>query len=300
METKVSLIESKNLEEDVEKSLDLIDYELEKGSYLIKPNLLKPMEADTGVTTDSRVVEAIVKHLKKKGITDISIGDNSGGGNTEETFEKCGYKELSDKHNVKLVNFNEDSPLKLKVGGTLEEVSIAKTVRDADHIINVPKLKSHSLALFSFSLKNLLGCITPKESIKKYMHEDIYDVYSLSGSQLLEIYNKFCEKLAELNKMIPVDLIVFDGIWGHEGDGPSHGEPKKMGIMMSGTDPVACDTIATQLVGYNPSINKALGKAAGKRVGMKDMSKINLRGKSIKEVKRKFKLPENWKGILNL
>jgi uncharacterized protein (DUF362 family) len=45
---------------------------------LVKPNLLGPFPPERGVTTDPRVISAIVQELKKCKPKEIIVGDNSG------------------------------------------------------------------------------------------------------------------------------------------------------------------------------------------------------------------------------
>jgi uncharacterized protein (DUF362 family) len=47
---------------------------------MIKPNLLVSREKWVGINTDPRVVEALVKSLKERGVHRITVGDGSGMG----------------------------------------------------------------------------------------------------------------------------------------------------------------------------------------------------------------------------
>lgn len=46
-------------------------------------------------------------------------------------------------------------------------------------------------------------------------------------------------------------LFLVDGILGQEGEGPMHGEPKKCGLLLLGTNPCAVDYAATKIMGLN-------------------------------------------------
>lgn len=47
-------------------------------------------------------------------------------------------------------------------------------------------------------------------------------------------------------------LAVIDGWRGMEGEGPSAGEPVEWGAALAGTDPLAVDTLTTELMGFDP------------------------------------------------
>ena len=51
---------------------------------MIKPNLLVSREKWVGVDTDPRVIEALVKFLKDRGIHRITVGDGSGMGTARQ------------------------------------------------------------------------------------------------------------------------------------------------------------------------------------------------------------------------
>jgi uncharacterized protein (DUF362 family) len=44
-----------------------------------------------------------------------------------------------------------------------------------------------------------------------------------------------------------------DGIVGMEGDGPMGGDPVRAGVVLAGSDPVAVDAVATQIMGFDPA-----------------------------------------------
>ncbi|HHD16864.1 MAG TPA: hypothetical protein ENK47_09160, partial [Euryarchaeota archaeon] len=49
-----------------------------------------------------------------------------------------------------------------------------------------------------------------------------------------------------------VDLFLVDGIIGMEGKGPSKGEPRKVGVIISGKDPRAIDLHVARITGLDP------------------------------------------------
>jgi uncharacterized protein (DUF362 family) len=60
-------------------------------TVMIKPNLVASRKDWTGVDTDPRVIEALVKSLNERGVHRITVGDGSGMGNSAaKAFECCG------------------------------------------------------------------------------------------------------------------------------------------------------------------------------------------------------------------
>jgi len=54
---------------------------------LIKPNYINARHPLTGITTDSRVIEGVVKFLKLHPVKDVIIGEGSGFADTFKAFQ---------------------------------------------------------------------------------------------------------------------------------------------------------------------------------------------------------------------
>ncbi len=79
----------------VSDALNAVHYQ---DTVLIKPNLVVSRREWAGVNTDPRIVEAIVKILKAKGISRIVVGDGAGMGyNATKAMQILG--EISVPHN---------------------------------------------------------------------------------------------------------------------------------------------------------------------------------------------------------
>jgi uncharacterized protein (DUF362 family) len=58
--------------------------------------------------------------------------------------------------------------------------------------------------------------------------------------------------LVETARAINPDLTIADGILGHEGNGPSNGEPRLLGVLGASTDVFALDRAFVQLLQIDP------------------------------------------------
>jgi uncharacterized protein (DUF362 family) len=104
----------------------------------------------------------------------------------------------------------------------------------------------------------------------------------------------------QLIKKIPPSLAVIDGWVGMEGNGPGNGSPVDTHYALASTDFVAADTVAAFLMGFDPSEVGYLTYTNG-RVGVGDLSSINVVGEELAPLRRKFKPhpdyreQRNWK-----
>jgi len=86
----------------------------------------------------------------------------------EEIADKCQYIRSTQIIHNKSEPKNHHGPGK-------HEYSIAKTILDADVVINVPKLKAHKKTGNTINLKNTIGTIVPRYWMPHYMQD--YDEY---------------------------------------------------------------------------------------------------------------------------
>jgi len=234
---------------------------------LIKPNYINASHPSTGITTDSRVIEGMVKFLKQHNTKDAIIGEGSGFADTLEAFRVAGVDAVAERWKVKMVNLNKDDFIEVvpKNPLALKKVKIAKTVLEST-IISVPKLKPHRLAGVTLSLKNMIGVVTPKGSI----------------------HNHLSQKIIDLVSVVKPSVAVIDGIIAGEGHETS-GNPVEMNLVIAGTDPVAVDAVGAAVMGIPPESVKHLLLAEDAGLGTCQLEQIEILGEPIEKVKRKFK-----------
>lgn len=271
--SRVAIVKGLDPVESTVKALEMIKSDLDEvlsaeRPVLIKPNYINARHPSTGITTDGRVVEGIVKFLKEHGKNNVFIGEGSGFADTFEAFKVAGLDKVAEKWNVKLVDFNKDcfvevyppNPLALK------KVRVAKTALESI-IVSVPKLKLHRIATVTLGLKNMMGALASKG----VMHNGHLN-----------------ENIADLASILKPSLTVIDGIIAGEGHETS-GNPVEMNLFVAGTDPVAVDAVGAAIMGVQPTEVKHLVLAEKKGLGTCRIKDIEVIGESIEKVKRKFR-----------
>lgn len=241
---------------------------------LIKPNFVNSSPAHAGVTTDLRIISGLIRFLKERGINEISVGESSLE-NTEEVFESLGifkFKELG----VSVVNFDKGEWVEVipPTSLALRKIHVAKAVFDCDLFISVAKMKTHTEAGVTLSIKNTLGAVS--KSDRKIGHtininRAIVDVFSY---------------LAKNKKF----LSIVDGIYALEGKlGPTIGNVIKMDLIIAGDDAVATDATCVDIMGFD--VNKVEHILVSNRLGLGEISNKVVVGEKIEEVRRRFKMP---------
>ena len=262
MEHKVYIqdISKENIQNVIDNALDSSSLSFSGKKVLIKPNILGPFPSEKGVTTHPMVISAIVDGLIKRGAI-IIVGDNPGslyakieqiGKITGLGPASKGYlRSISDSEWIHLEKINENIP-------------ISKAVLDADIIINVPRFKTHGLTGITCAIKNMFGIIPGGK--KAYLH-------TVAPNR-----KEFASLLVDVYKIRPPDFTIVDGTTAMEGVGPSHGNLRPLNKLIWGTDPIAIDSVVSQMMGIPPDLidTTVLGHRAG--LGEIDPKKIGVNG----------------------
>ena len=232
-------------------------------------HLSPPSPAERGIVTHPVFAEAVLRLLKP--LTDnITVGDDI---NSEPNgFEVSGYHRMCQKMGVKLLNLREEGFVQKRCNGyILKHVYVSKAVLDADIIINLPKMKTHSLAAFTGAVKNLYG-ILPGGIRHKYhaAHAPKYN---------------FNQMLVDVYTMAIPHLNIMDGIMAMEGEGPAGGTVRNVGVVLAGADAVALDSVASQIIGLKPTDVRTTDYAARRGIGVADPRYIDVLGETIASVK---------------
>lgn len=259
---KVQIEKGKDPYRTASRVLDNLNFSMKNKSILIKPNLVTEDGPETGITTDSGVVKAVLERLHD---CNIIIG----GGSTERTmkaFRKNGYDKLAKKFGARLVDFNDDEVVEKKVPKPfyLNKIKLAKTPAETGNIISVGKLKAHSKARVTLSLKNLFGCV-PKKYRLGY-HSNINKIIP-DFSQLL--YPKFA---------------MIDGIVGNQGH-ETVSEPINSGVVLGSRDALSLDELGCKFMDVDPnevSYLRRMERLRGK-------PNLTAKGKKIRVVKKHYK-----------
>jgi uncharacterized protein (DUF362 family) len=83
-------------------------------------------------------------------------------------------------------------------------------------------------------------------------------------------------------------LSVVDGWVGMHREGPRHGTPLPLGVVVAGTDAVAVDAVAAAVMGFDPLRIGYLSYAQAAGLGVADLERITVVGDPIARVRRRF------------
>ena len=253
----------------VKKCLDGIEgiKKIEKGSrVLVKTNLLKKNKPEDGVTTHPYIVEGVVRYLQDLDCQ-VIVGDSPGGPLTKRIlkgiYETSGLIGVQERTGCEL-NYDVDSKdIYNENAEFVKHMKIVKAFDEVDYVVSCAKLKTHGMMTYTGAVKNLFGVI-PGVTKADY-HLKMNDS------------NNFANMLLDICEYINPVFFIIDAIECMEGNGPSSGDIRKVGLIMASENPYLLDYFAVKVAGIDyklvPTITESLKRNLLK---ISDIEKIPL------------------------
>ncbi len=197
--------------------LDLVD-KIKFKKVLLKPNLLGAHKPQEAATTHPEFLRAIIKLFKKN--NEVIVGDSPSVANFEEVVLKTGIKKVCEEEKVLLLNLSVYPTIEFEFNKFgCKKLVVSKIVEEVDYIVNLPKLKTHSLTIITCGIKNMYGVVAG-------FTKSLYHKYALHPQDFFEV-------LYAVYSYRPPDLTIVDAIEGMEGDGPASGTVKKFALIIT-------------------------------------------------------------------
>lgn len=254
-----------------------------KKRVVMKPNITIAAEPDSGIITHPSFIAGMTDYFREIGLSpeDIMVAEGGGEDAMEEYYGQGGFTELAQKHGFTTVNLNHVEPVVYDLPDSefFKEISIASTIVDEDnYFINVPKMKTHNLAVTTLCMKNLMGTLTPprKRHLCSFPAElgDRHSEVSPNGIELRE--EVLCKRLSDLSSVLKPDLNVIEGIVGRDGTAFRHGKNIQTNLVIGGKNSISVDAVASYLMGFEPSSIGYLKIARMRELGAIEIEDIDI------------------------
>ncbi|MCX7820111.1 MAG: DUF362 domain-containing protein [Brevinematales bacterium] len=231
-------------------------------SVLIKPNIGFALPPERATTTNPNLVAHIAKRCFEAGAKKVYVFDNS-----VEFGDIC-YKNSKIEDTVKRVgatlvpagSTKYFQTVKIPKAKSLKEAMVHEVYLEADILINVPILKTHSSTRATIGLKNNMGVVWDRY----YWHR-----------------NDLHQCIADFSVFRKPELTVVDAYRVLTRNGPrgvSMEDVSVMKTMIVSPDPVAADAAGARILGLNPEdIGYIKIASTEKQLGEYDLSKLNIK-----------------------
>lgn len=217
----------------------------EGDSIVIKVNVCGGVPGREGSYTSIALTEEVVELLRKTGVKDIKIADaDMVWTNFWPAAKDIGWVDWAKEYNerngskfVEIVNLSETEEVYFDFGEPaphpLRKEKVSKVMVDADVIISIPAMKTHTLTEVTLGMKNMYGTF-PEIDKAKYHRIGINDV------------------IFYMTRAFTPNLTIVDGSVAGEAIGPLHTEPIYYQTLVVSNDVVMADSVSSQLMGWKP------------------------------------------------
>jgi uncharacterized protein (DUF362 family) len=245
---------------------------------LLKPNLVETAVGRPHVNTHPALVVAAAEALRRLDAAEVIVAEGQGHRRDSRlVLEESGMGRALAEANLPFVDLNHDDVERVANAGkwtSLKELLLPRTLRSADMVVSMPKLKTHHWAGVTCAMKNLFGVMPGI-------------VYGWPKNVLH--WEGIPKSILDINATVKPHLSIVDGIVGMDGDGPIMGDPKAMNVIVIGRNAPAVDATCVRLMGLNPYGVTYLTEAGG-RLGPIHEHNITQKGEPIQPLRNQFQL----------
>lgn len=200
----------------------------------LKPNLTYPYYKP-GVTTSPDMIRETVRILKQ--YTDhIAIVESDGGygaWSAKVAFEGHDLYDIGREFGVEIVDLGDGEQERLAFPSRGKEQSFlfpSRLLHETDLFITMPVPKIHAMTGLTLAYKNQWGCIADPMRLRRHY--------------------LFNDAIYAINRALQ-PMVLSDGTWFLDKNGPMWGESVKMDLVIGATDAGAFDRYVSEFMGYS-------------------------------------------------
>ncbi|MCL5103744.1 MAG: DUF362 domain-containing protein [Armatimonadetes bacterium] len=200
----------------------------------IKPNFTYPYYKP-GVTTSPEVIRETVKILRE--ITPhIAIVETDGGYHAWkaiEAFKGHGIFDMADEFGIEAVNLCEEprENITFRSGFSTHQLPLpTRLLHETDLFITMPVPKIHAMTGLTLAYKNQWGCVPDIMRLRRHY--------------------VFHDAIVAINRALK-PVVVSDGTYFLDKNGPMEGEPVRMDTIIAATDAGTFDRYVSELMGWS-------------------------------------------------
>lgn len=277
-------------------ALEALQLKWEGERVVIKPNLTSAehfADPDTGITTHPGFVQGIVEHFRAQGTPArrITIAEDPRNSNDNQPrhWRKTGFDRLAEESGARLYATTTYTCAKQTVPQpqTHPVLNVSRLAVGPDVLlINVPKLKTHNLAITTLCMKNLMGLVNTRD--RHYCAQAWNELFGPHFNEKRpksewmdrDLHRQWqaglARRLADTAQVIRPALNLVEGIVGREGTGFQHGRNRLLGLAVAGVNIAAVDSLTSYLMGFDPLDLVYLQVAAAVGLGETDVSRLRV------------------------
>lgn len=245
MTNRVSIVRCLSYEQDVLAPAVARSFELAHGSpaseyggkdVLVKVNHLSGCGPESADNTNVEFTRCVLRYLKAIGARP-SVADSAGPLSlTHECFKSSGYSVMCEEEKVPLLSLSSKGYSRIEIpnGKRTDHALVSNLALEAQLVVNLPKIKTHMQTVYTGGVKNWFAVLPLQE--RRRFHR-------------FATYQAFSESIVDLYSGVAKGFTLMDGVVGMEGNGPSAGKPKSVGLILGSKNAASLDVVASKIIG---------------------------------------------------
>ncbi|MDQ1301439.1 MAG: hypothetical protein QG637_1360 [Chloroflexota bacterium] len=277
-------------------ALDAMQVELDGEKAVIKPNVTvgeKYADPDSGIGVHPGFVHGMAGYLREHGarrdgvyVLEDPLNNDD---NVPRHWRGTGYDTLAQEGLVKLCCPTTYTCVKKPVPRPQAHpaLNVSRLAVGPNTVLfNVPKLKTHNLAITTLCLKNLMGavsvfdrhfCHQAWQEIPQELRQDDRPRNEWMDETVHRLWQEgLARRLADTAQVIQPALNIIEGVVGRDGTGFHRGRNYPLGLVIAGINMVAVDSVASYLMGFDPAQLIYLQMAAEAGLGSHELSGLRI------------------------
>lgn len=286
----VQIVTGENRKKAVKIAVDGLGHDFMRRAQRAQYILLKPDLVHHSLQLASTHVDAvrgIIEAVRMYSDAPIVVADGAQFG-TKTAFKNLEFEALIHEYRgISLFDLNEDEVIETVLQRSDSSTLIArrsKTAIEAPFSISLAPMKTHARLGVALSASNWAEgtwIVPPRSSSdgRIWTRAPWRDTLGVKDAHLT---------VADLFSAYPCQVGVVDGILAMEGNGPINGTPVHAGVVLAGFDPVAVDTVAATLMGFDAHDIGYLERCAAKGIGVNEITDIDVPLLDLQRLTRQF------------
>ena len=254
---------------------------------VISPNYAVPIEPGDGAVTNPEVVLAVIQAALEAGAGQVAVAESAICGlNAGEIMDRLGLTERFRAAGAVVINLDsgevEKTTIPVPRGKLIKKLKVFRPALDCDLLISIPVMKTHIYAGVSLGMKNLKGTLPDEQ--KKLFHRVGVDEKSDEDHELDRC-------IADMMTVHHPGLTVIDASVAQEGFKAGMGvagSAVEMNLVLAGSDFVAVDAVAADLMGFDPFEINHIRYCVETGLGRADVAELELLGDDPGPLMRRF------------
>lgn len=188
--------------------------------------------------------------------------------NVEKALRQTRLDEVCRRHGVEWMNMSRGPFVSVEDNSrlVLKHIQLPEILMRTE-LITIPVMKTHNKTTITGAIKNQWGCL---QTLRHNFHLVI------------------SETLVDVNTLLRPRFAVMDATMCLQGNGPKSGRPKEVGLVLASGDIVALDTVAAQIMGFNPTEIAHIQLCAQHGLGVANLDQIRVDGERVQDVTTPF------------